>query len=197
MIFVTKLRLHEGRCSPAIIWLCLWFVSIFYCEISQKCHNLWKLSCWSIISQKNRGYQHSFLAFCYFVFSSSISNLVLWILLLTGTSKDTNMFIMALQILKFFQRKRNKSYSKDPYFLCHKTIWNGIEFCQVQYLSMQRLSNHYNCKVCHKRTWVGDGNWQDSLYPQQHPQQTSMNFCSPTIQPTRQVYKRKRFYRGL
>ena len=158
---------------------------------------MWKLSCWSIKSQKNRGYQHSFLAFCYFVFSSSISNLVLWILLLTGTSKDTNMFIMALQILKFFQRKRNKSYSKDPYFLCHKTIWNGIEFCQVQYLSMQRLSNHYNCKVCHKRTRVGDGNCQDSLYPQQDPQQTSMNFCSPTIQPTRQVYKRKRFYRGL
>ena len=37
---------------------------------------------------------------------------------------------MALQILKFFQRKRNKSYSKDPYFLCHKTIWNGIEFAK-------------------------------------------------------------------
>ena len=104
---------------------------------------------------------------------------------------------MAQQILKFYWRKRNKSYSKDPYFLCHKTIWNGIEFCQVQYLSMQRLSNHYNCKVCHKRTRVGDGNCQDSLYPQQDPQQTSMNFCSPTIQPTRQVYKRKRFYRGL
>ena len=179
MIFVTKLRLHEGRCSPAIIWLCLWFFSIFYCEISQKCHNLWKLSCWSIISQKNRGYQHSFLAFCYFVFSSSISNLVLWIFWLTGTSKDTNMFNdpANLEILP----KEKKSYSKDPYFLCHKTICNGIEFYQVQNLSMQRLSNHYNCKVC----YYDMSRWcQDSLYPQQ----TSTNFCLPTIQPTRQVY---------
>ena len=43
-------------------------------------------------AKENRGYQHSFLAFCYFVFSSSISNLVIRIFLLTGTSKDTNMF---------------------------------------------------------------------------------------------------------
>ena len=119
MIFVTKLRLHEERCSPAIIWLCLLFFSIFYYEISQKFHNLWKLSCWSIKSQKNRGYQHSFLAFCYFVFSSSISNLVLRIFLLTGTSKDTNMFNgpANLEILP----KEKKSYSKDPYFLCQTT----------------------------------------------------------------------------
>ena len=43
-------------------------------------------------AKKNRGYRHGFLAFCYFVFSSSISNLVIKIFLLTGTSKDTNMF---------------------------------------------------------------------------------------------------------
>ena len=128
MISVTKLRLHEGRCSPAIIWLCLWFFSIFYSEIPQKFHNLWKLSCWSIKSQKNRGYQHSFLAFCYFVFSSSISNLVIRIFLITGTSKDTNMFNGPAN-LEIYQRTRNKYYSKDPYFLCHKTICNGIEFC--------------------------------------------------------------------
>ena len=48
------------------------FSLIFLGEISQKFHNLWKLSCWSIKSRK-RGYQCSFLAFCNYVFSSSIS----------------------------------------------------------------------------------------------------------------------------
>ena len=36
MIFVIKLRLHEGRRSPAIIWLCLWFSTICFREISSK-----------------------------------------------------------------------------------------------------------------------------------------------------------------
>ena len=35
MIFVIKLRLHVGRCSPAIIWFCLWFSSFCFGEISQ------------------------------------------------------------------------------------------------------------------------------------------------------------------
>ena len=55
MIFVISSSLHEGRHSPAIIWLCLWFFSIFFGEISQKFHNLWKLSCWSIKSRKKIG----------------------------------------------------------------------------------------------------------------------------------------------
>ena len=45
MIFVIKLRLHEGRCSPVVIWLCPWLSSICFNEISQNCHNLWNLSC--------------------------------------------------------------------------------------------------------------------------------------------------------
>ena len=45
MILVTKLRLHEWRRSPVIIWLCLWFISICFREISQNVHNLWNLSC--------------------------------------------------------------------------------------------------------------------------------------------------------
>ena len=59
IIFFIKLRLHKGRCSPVIIWLCLWFSSICLVDISQNFHNL---SCLSFKSQ---------------VFSSSISNLVL------------------------------------------------------------------------------------------------------------------------
>ena len=35
MIFVIKLRLLEGRHSPAIIWLCSCFSSNFFGEISQ------------------------------------------------------------------------------------------------------------------------------------------------------------------
>ena len=42
-----------------------------------------------------------------------------------------------VNLKKFHRRKRDKFYSKDPYFLCHKTLRNGIETC----LSMRRLSN--------------------------------------------------------
>ena len=62
-----------------IIKLCLWFFSNCFGEISQNFHNLWKLFCRSFKSRKNRGYLSSFPAICNFVFSSSISNLVLWI----------------------------------------------------------------------------------------------------------------------
>ena len=44
-----------------------------------------------------------------------------------------------LEILwKFHHRKRDKSYTKDPYFFS-QTFHNGIELCQDQYLSMNRL----------------------------------------------------------
>ena len=76
MIFVIKLKLHEGRRSQVIIWFCLLFSSICFGEISQNFHNLGNLSCQSFKSRKNRGYKGNFLAFCNVVFSSSISNLV-------------------------------------------------------------------------------------------------------------------------
>ena len=41
--------------------------------------------------KKGRGYKGGFLAIGNFVFSSSISNLVLWFFLSTGTRKGTNM----------------------------------------------------------------------------------------------------------
>ena len=51
----------------------------------------------------------------------------------TGTRKGT------ANLRKFHLRKRDKSCSKDPYFLCHKTLLNGVELRQE--LSMRKLSN--------------------------------------------------------
>ena len=87
----------------------------------------------------------NFLAICGFVFSFSISNLVIWIFLLTGTRKDTNMLNGPANLRKFHWRKHDKFYSKDLYFLCCKTLLNGIEICQDSYLSMCRLLNHGSC----------------------------------------------------
>ena len=42
---------------------------------------------------------------------------------------------------KFHRRKRDKFYLKDTYFLCCKTLPNGIEIRQDRYLSMRSLSN--------------------------------------------------------
>ena len=39
------------------------------------------------------------------------------------------------------ERNRDKSYSKDPYFIFRKTFRDGIELRQDRYLSMSRLSN--------------------------------------------------------
>ena len=69
MIFVTRLRLHEGRCLPVLIWLCFWFSSICSGEISQNVHNLCNLSRRSFESQKNWGCRGSILTICNFAFS--------------------------------------------------------------------------------------------------------------------------------
>ena len=42
---------------------------------------------------------------------------------------------------KFHRRKHDKFYLKDTYFLCGKTLPNGIEIRQDRYLSMRSLSN--------------------------------------------------------
>ena len=44
IIFIIKWGFHKGNCLLVIIWLCLWFSSIFFGEISQNFHKLWKLS---------------------------------------------------------------------------------------------------------------------------------------------------------
>ena len=59
----------------------------------------------------------------------------------TCTRKGTNMFNGPANLWKFHFRKRNKSCSKDPYFLCRKTLRNGIELRQDLHLSMRKLSS--------------------------------------------------------
>ena len=69
IIFIIKLRFHKGRHLLVIIWLCLWFSSIFFGEISQNFHKLWKLSWQSFKSWKKIGCEKKFscyLEFCVF-----------------------------------------------------------------------------------------------------------------------------------
>ena len=42
---------------------------------------------------------------------------------------------------KFHRRKRDESHLKDSYFLCLKTLRNGMKLRQDRYLSLRRLSN--------------------------------------------------------
>ena len=62
-------------------------------------------------------------------------------LLSAGIGKGKNMFSGPANLKKFRRRKRDKSYSKDPYFLCRKTLRNGIELRRDRYLSKCRLTN--------------------------------------------------------
>ena len=62
-------------------------------------------------------------------------------LLSAGTGKSKNMFNGPANLRKFRRRKRDKSYSKDPYFLRRKTLRNGIELRHDRYLSTCRLTN--------------------------------------------------------
>ena len=71
-----------------------------------------------------------------------VINLVPYELLLsTGTMKGTNMFNDPANLRKFNWRKRNKSNSTNPYFICRKRFRNGIKPRQDRYLGMRRLSN--------------------------------------------------------
>ena len=121
------------------IWLCFWFSSICLGKISQNVHNLCNLSCRSFKSQKKLGCRGSFLAIynlCFLLYLKfGPMNF-----LKTGRRKDRNMFKNQTNLKIFHQRKRNKSFSKDPYFLCRKTLHNGIELRQNLYLSMRKLS---------------------------------------------------------
>ena len=51
------------------------------------------------------------------------------------------MFNGPVNLRKFHRRKRDESYSKDPYFILRKTLRNVIELRQDQYMSMRKLSN--------------------------------------------------------
>ena len=83
-----------------------------------------------------RQYPH-YLQFCVF---SSISNFGPTNFLKTGSRKDRNVFNDLANLRIFHRRKRNKYGYKDPYFLCCKTLRNGIEVRQDLYLSVRTLS---------------------------------------------------------
>ena len=122
MIFVMKLRLDERRRSPMIILLC----NLLRRNLSNV-HNLWNFSCRSFKSWRERvtkAVSSLFTIFCY------LSPSQIWsyeLFLSTGTRKGTNMFNGPTNLRKFHLRKRDKSCSKDPYFLCCRTLRNGIE----------------------------------------------------------------------
>ena len=58
----------------------------------------------------------------------------------SGTRKGTDMLNGPANLRKFHRRKRDKSCSKVPYFLCRKALRNGLELRQDLYLSMRKLS---------------------------------------------------------
>ena len=70
----------------------------------------------------------NFITWSYFFFS-------------TGTRKGKNMVKGPANLRKFHRRKRDESHLKDSYFLCLKTLRNGMKLRQDRYLSLRRLSN--------------------------------------------------------
>ena len=128
MVFVIKLRLHEGKASDN---LALPLILIFFnllSWISQNCHNLWKRM------GVSRQFPH-YLQFCVFFLSLKFGIINLCY---QQALERAQMFKGLANLGKFHRRKRDKSYSKDPYFLCRKTLLNGIG---LRCLSTRRLSN--------------------------------------------------------
>ena len=115
---------------------------VFFNEISQNLHNLWNFSCRSFKSRKIKGLQRQYscyLQFCvFFLYFRPIWSYEFF--LSTFTRKGTNMFNgLANLSRKFHRRKRDKSCSRDPYFLRRRTLHDGREPRQDLYLSMRRL----------------------------------------------------------
>ena len=137
MIFVVKLRLQEGRRSPVIIWLCPWFSSICFGEISQNFHNLGDLSCRSFKSRKKIGVANAVsLLFAIFWCLPPSPTWSYEFILSTGTRKGTNMFNGPENHRKCQQRQRDKFFSKIPIFFVAK-YYVVVDL----YLSMRKLSN--------------------------------------------------------
>lgn len=136
VIFVIKLRLYERRRSSVRIWLCLWFSSFLSGEISQNFHKLWKLSCPSFQSRKKIGVIEAVFSLFAILCFLPLSKIWYYAFFSTGTRKGTNVFNVSANLRKFYWTKRDKSYSKDLYFLCRKTLRNGIE------LLLRSVSNH-------------------------------------------------------
>ena len=119
MIFVTELRFHEGRRSPVIIWLCLWFSSICFNEISQNVHNLWNLSCRSFKSRKGlHGQFARYLQFCVFFLYLKFG-LMNFFCLLTDTRKGTHMFNSPANLRKSTKRNTINLARRSLFSLFH------------------------------------------------------------------------------
>ena len=138
MIFVIKLSLHEGKRSPVVI--CLWFSlvkSLKIITISEICPVDQLKS-----KRKKQGLQRQFsplFAILCFLPLSQIWSYEFFIY--QQVLGRAQMFNSPANLRKFQRRKRDKSFSKDPYFHCRKTLRNGRELCQDLYLSMRKLSN--------------------------------------------------------
>ena len=139
MIFVIKAPQREALASDNLALPSIFFN---YCgEISQNFHSLWNLSCRSFKSWKKIGVTKevsSLFAILCFLPPSQIWSYEFF--LTTGTRKGANMFNGLANLWKFQRWKRDQSCSKDPYFLCCKTLRNGLRLRQDLYLSMRKLS---------------------------------------------------------
>ena len=124
MIFVVKLRFHEERRSPVIIWL--WFSSVCFGKfpkIFKICENCptdhfkaEKIGVKEAISSL-------FAILCFLPLSQ------IWsyeFLLSTGTGEGTNMFNGPTNLKRFHLKKRDQSSSKDPHFL-HRN-YNALKY---------------------------------------------------------------------
>ena len=138
MIFVIKLSLHEGKRSPVVI--CLWFPlvkSLKIITISEICPVDQLKS-----KRKKQGLQRQFsplFAILCFLPLSQIWSYEFFIY--QQVLGRAQMFNSPANLRKFQWRKRDKSFSKDPYFLFRKTVRNGRELRQDLYLSKRKLSN--------------------------------------------------------
>ena len=109
------LMLHEGRRSPVIIWLCLWFPSICFYEISQNFHNLWNFSSGSFKIRKKVVTDLKFCVFfVYLKFVPTISfyqqvlqgaQICLTVQQILGNSTEGNTINLARNIPIFFVAK--------------------------------------------------------------------------------------------
>ena len=100
------------------------------------------MSCRSFKAEKKQDIAKQFPRFVQFcVFFHYLKFGLTNFFLSTGTKKGTNMFNSPANLRKFHRRKRDKSCSKDPYFLYRKTSRNGKELGQDLYLNVRKLSN--------------------------------------------------------
>ena len=110
------LMFHEGRRSPVIIWLCLWFPSICFYEISQNFHNLWNFSSGSFKIRKKSGYRFKILCFLRlsqicsydFFFNQQVlqgAQICLTVQQILGNSTEGNTINFARNIPIFFVAK--------------------------------------------------------------------------------------------